>query len=156
MTSVVMAISGRAARMWPTRSRYFSGGVGAVHRLEDAGGAGLKRQMDVLDQLRQPRERLDQILPEADGMRRGEPDALNPLDPMDRLEQLDERRLPVPYGKLMPPVQIDDLPQQRHLPHAARRQSSHLFDDLRDSPGCARRRAWRARCKTCNACRTPA
>ena len=41
---------------------------------------------------------------------------------------------PSTRGKLVPPVKIDDLPQQRHFAHAPRRQSPHLVDDLRDRP----------------------
>ena len=74
--------------------------VGAMHRLEDAVGAGLQREMDVLDELRQPGEGLDQIVPEADGMRRGEADALDALDLVDGLEQLHERAISPPSPEI--------------------------------------------------------
>ena len=59
-------MSGRAARILLDKVEIFLRRVGAVHRLQNAGGAGLQRKMDMLDQFRQPGESLDQIVPEAD------------------------------------------------------------------------------------------
>ena len=53
---------------------------------------------------------------------------------MDRFEQLHERTLAVDLRELVPPVEIHDLPKERHLFHLALDQFAHFPDDLRDRP----------------------
>ena len=65
--------------------------VAAVHQFQDAVAAALHGQMRALDELGQPRVGLNQIVAVALRMRRGEPDALQPVNLMHGVEQLDER-----------------------------------------------------------------
>ena len=60
------------------------------------------------------------------------------------------------FGKFVPPVQIDDLPEQRDLLDPARHERADFRHDLGHARANAPPRACRARCKTRNACCTPA
>ena len=64
--------------------------VAAVHQFQHAVAAALDGQMRALDQLRQPRVGLDQIVAVTFRMRRGEPDAFQSFDFVNGFEQLDK------------------------------------------------------------------
>ena len=64
--------------------------VAAVHQFQNAVAAALDGQVRALDQLGQPRVSLNQIVAVAFRMWRREPDAFQPLDFVDGVEQLDE------------------------------------------------------------------
>ena len=82
-----------------------------MHCLENLVGAGLQRQMNVLGQFRQPRDRIDQVVGETDRMRRSETQSLESLNVMNGFKQLHKRRFVVDLRKLVPAVKIHNLPQ---------------------------------------------
>ena len=83
--------------------------VRPAHFPQDAVGAALHREMDVRAEFRQIGEGGDEVVAVADGMRRGEADALDAIDFMHGFEQLHEGRLAVDFRKLGAAVEIDDL-----------------------------------------------
>ena len=92
MMSVVIAQSGTCSRIIATRSQVALAVVGAAHRLEDAARAGLERQVDVLAQRRQLGVRADHVLAHVLRVRARVADALDPVDRVDRPQQLGEAR----------------------------------------------------------------
>ena len=90
--------------------------------------------MHMLRQLRQIGEGFDEILLVTNRVRTGETNALDAWHLMHGLQKLHEGTFAIHSRKLMPAVEIYDLPQQRHFLHAAIRESFHLFHDVRDGP----------------------
>src|SRR5580692_3042166 len=90
--------------------------------------------MDVFDQLWQPAERFNQIVPKSDRVRRGEADPLQPVDFLERFEQLDEGTFPVQGAELVPAIEIDDLTEQGHFFDPLIDQDSDLVDDFLERP----------------------
>ena len=90
--------------------------------------------MHVLAELGQTAIGLDQVLLEPARMRGGEADALNALDGMHALNQLDEGRDAIGMRVVAPAVTGDDLPEERELAHAPLRQLSALGHDLVHGP----------------------
>ena len=104
-----------------------------MHQFQDAVAAALDGQVRALDELGQPRVGLNQIVAVALRMRRSETDAFQPLDFVDRVEQLDEGRFAVcgrdallrvlaerQLGPTEPTFAVagDDLAEQRDFFHA--------------------------------------
>ena len=119
--------------------------VGAAHRLQDAAGARLQRQVDVLAQARQLGMRGDQPLAHVLGMRARVADALDALAP--------RRRGPAASAKSMrsslrqvAPVGVHVLAEQRHLLDAVGGQRLDLARRCRPARGSPRARASTARC----------
>jgi len=104
--------------------------VGTVHRLEDAVAARLQRQVHVRAQLGQAAIGLDEVLLEAARVRRGEADARDAGDGVHALDQLHEGRDAAGVRVIAPAVAGHDLPEQRHLAHAAGGQLLALAHDL--------------------------
>ena len=67
-------------------------------------------------------------------MRRGKADALQPLDRINRFEQLHERGLSVPNGNIAPAIARNNLPQQGDLLHALRHQVAAFGHDVGNPP----------------------
>ena len=65
-------------------------GVAAVHQFQHAVAAALDGQMRVLDEFGQPRVSLNQIVAVSFRMRRGKPDAFQPIDFVNGVKELDE------------------------------------------------------------------
>ena len=72
--------------------------------------------------------RLDHGPPEILGVRAREADAFDPLDRVDRAQELRE------VGAEIASVRVDVLPQQRHLAHALLRQSFDLGEHVAGPP----------------------
>ncbi len=105
--------------------------VGAAHRPEDARGAGLQRQVDVLAESTQLGVGADHILAHVLGVRAGVADALDALDRVERAQQLGEAAA----GRTqVAPVGVDVLPEQRDLAHPLRCHRAHLSDELLEGP----------------------
>ena len=90
--------------------------------------------MDVLDKFWQSGEGLDQIIPVADRMRRGEAHPLDAIHLTNRLEQLNEGTFAIDLRKLVPPVKVHDLAKERDLFDPAFGQRADFGDDLLDRP----------------------
>src|SRR4029453_8172009 len=88
--------------------------------------------MNVLDQVRQPLERVDQIVAEPYRMRRGKTKALQALDFVHGLEQLKKRTFAFPLRKLVAAGQLHDLPKQSDFLHSVPNQIAHFVDDFID------------------------
>src|SRR5690606_22014367 len=101
-----------------------------AHRLEDAVRAALHREMNVRAELRQISERGDEIVAIADGVGRGEADALNAIHFMDGFEKLDEGGFPIDAGKLGAAVEVHDLAEQGDFLHAVVPEALDLPDDV--------------------------
>src|SRR5277367_725091 len=71
--------------------------------------------MNVLHELWQPSEGSNQVVPETDRMRGGEPETLETGDLLERFQQLDEWTLPLKGGEFMAPIEIHDLAEQGYL-----------------------------------------
>jgi hypothetical protein len=65
--------------------------VRAAHRLEDARGAGLQRQVDVLADALEGRVGEDHVLAHVLWVRAGVADAVEPVDGVEPVQQLGER-----------------------------------------------------------------
>ena len=105
--------------------------VGPVHGAQHAVAAALHGEMDVGHQARQAREGVHQVAPEADGVRRGEAQALQALDGVDGVQELHERAAAVgAFRELVASVEVDDLAEQRDLPDPPRDEPAHLRDDF--------------------------
>src|SRR4030095_3491061 len=70
--------------------RVFFCRISPVHRLENSIRSRLQRQMPLLGQFRQVGDALDQVITEADRMRRGKAQTFQPVDRADGFEQLHE------------------------------------------------------------------
>src|SRR5688500_18889265 len=90
--------------------------------------------MHVRHQLGQPPECVDQVITEANGVRRREAKTAQSRNRMNRLKQLNKWRKPLlGFREFMTPVKIHDLPEQRDLPYSATYQSFHFPHDLLDA-----------------------
>ena len=80
-----------------------------MHRFQNFVGAGLQRQVNVLGEFRQTRDRVDQVFAEADRVGRRETQPLQPFDLVNGFEQLHKWRFTVDLRKLVATVKIHDL-----------------------------------------------
>ena len=86
--------------------------------------------MDVLAELRHPREGVREVLPESARVRRGEPDPLEAGDRVHPLEQLDEGGDAARVRVVAPAVARHDLAEERDLARAARHELLALAHDV--------------------------
>ena len=141
MTSVVIAISGRAARMRSTRERYFRR-VRPVHRFQDAIGAGLQGQVHVFGQFRQvARRRRIKSSRNPIGCGEVKRSRSSPSIACTASSNCTNGLLPSDFRKLMASVKVHDLSEQRDFLHAARDQLAHFAARSRRSVGCVPHRA---------------
>ena len=100
------------------------------------------------------RHRLDDVVGELGGVRRGEPDPLQPVDAPARAQQLGESAAVA--GLLgvgeRDAVGVDVLAEQRHLEHALVDQRLHLGQDVAGPAVDLLAAQRRARCRTCRCC----
>src|SRR5215468_661962 len=101
--------------------------VASVHPLEHAIGAGLERQVQVLDHLGHVADGADETRGEVVGIRGGEADALDALDLVDLLEEGGE----IGGRREIAAIGIHGLPEERHLAHAGCGELADLGDDGR-------------------------
>ena len=106
--------------------------VGALHGLQDAAGARLQRQVDVLAEARQLRVRADHVLAHVLGVRAGVADPVDALDVVHHRQQLGERGL-LPHGQVAP-VGVHVLAEERDLAHAVVGLALDLLDQLACRP----------------------
>ena len=64
----------------------FFRGIGAVHRFEDSVGARLQRQMNVLSQFRQTRDRINQVVAKTNRVRGSKTKPFESIDFIHRFE----------------------------------------------------------------------
>ena len=130
MKSPDMAMSGRAARMRSISAEIVGGGVAAVHRLEDAVGAGLHRQMQVGHQLPEIAMRGDQFVVHVAGVAGGVAQARDAGDVCKPMQQPSQ----APRSAVRPFAvpRIDVLTEQGDLANAGVGQPLGFGDDLRD------------------------
>ena len=132
MKSDENAMSGRARRSRSTRREIVGAGVAAVHRRENAVGAGLHRQMQLRHQRRQVAMRGDQIVVHVARMAGGVAQPRDAGNFGEPVQQAAERR-GAAVGALAV-IGVDVLADQRDLAHAGVGQPLGLGDDLRDRP----------------------
>ena len=106
--------------------------VGAPHRLQDSGRAGLERQVHLLADGRALGHRGDHRLAEVLRVRAREADPLDAVDGVAGAQQLAELRLHV--GKQVAAPRVDVLAEQRQLLDAAVGEPLHLGEDLAGPP----------------------
>src|SRR5262245_9779095 len=102
--------------------------IRAAHRLEDTGRARLEREVRVLADRVTRRHRSDDVATEILRMRAREADALDPVDGVDRAQELGETAAEVPS------VRIDVLPEESDLADAFVGQPRHFAEDLTGAP----------------------
>src|ERR1044072_5545184 len=88
--------------------------------------------MNVLSQLRQTRNRVDQIVTETNGMRGSKPESFQALDFIHRFQQLYKGTFAIPLWKFVTAIQVYDLPEKGDFFHTMRDQVAHLSHDLID------------------------
>ena len=125
MISVVMPMPGRARAQFLDDAQESLARVAAMHQFQDAVAAALQRQMRALAQFWQPRVGFHQIIAVTFGMRRREPDALQAVNFMNGLQQLNKSRFAIAHREIALAVTGDNLSEQRDFFHAARTNSRH-------------------------------
>ena len=124
------------------------GPVAALHRAQDAVGAGLQRHV----QLRHDGGRLghgvDDVVGERGRVRAGEADALEPVDLAGGAEQLAERLAVAELDA----VGVDVLPEQRDLDGAVVDERLDFGEDVAGAAVLLLAAQRRARCRTCRCC----
>src|SRR5436305_3390894 len=88
--------------------------------------------MNVFNQPWHVAKRGDEIRAKADRMRRREPQALQTLDFVDRLDQLHKGTFRTHFRELMAAIEVDDLAEQGDLPYASIHQATYFLNDFRD------------------------
>ena len=108
------------------------GAVGAAHRLQHAGGAGLQRQVQVLADGLALGHGCDHVVAHVLRVRAGETDARDPVHRVQVAEQTAEPGS-LPGGQVAPPG-VDVLAQQRQLADAVGGQPARLPDQVVQRP----------------------
>src|SRR5215469_3248500 len=103
-----------------------------MHPFQDGVRTGLERQVDVFDKLRQPRKRLDQITLESDRMWGGKTNPFQTGNRMHCFQELNKGRFAVLLRKLVPSVQVKDLPEERDFFYPFSDQRTNFFDNFLD------------------------
>ena len=132
MKSDENAMSGRARRSRSMRAQIVGAGVAAVHRLEDAVGAGLHRQMQLRHQRRQVAVRGDEIVVHVARMAGAVAQPRDAGNVREPLHQPAERRGAA--VRVLAVIGVDVLAEQRDLADAGIGQTLRLGDDLGDRP----------------------
>ena len=101
-----------------------------MHELEHPVAATLHRQMRVSHQLWQTRVGLNKVIAIALGMRRGEPNALDPLNFMHRFNELHECALAVLHANLAATVAINNLTEQSDFLYATVHKFTTFTNDI--------------------------
>ena len=134
MKSDDSARSGRTARRRSTRPQEEIAAVPAVHRLEDAVGARLHRQVQVRHELRHLAMGGDQIVVHVARMGGGVADARQALDLGQRPDQPRQRPGRPPVRARLAVIGVDVLAEQRDLDRARRHQLARLGQHRRSRP----------------------
>ena len=132
MKSEVNAMLGRAARSRSIRSKIVGAGVAAVHRVENAVGARLHRQMQLRHQRRQIAMRGDEAVIHVARMARGVAQTRDTGNFGEPMQQPSQRRGAA--ACVLAVIAVDVLADQRDLAHARVGKPLGLGDDLCDRP----------------------
>ena len=133
MMSVVMLMGRRAERIQCDFFEIFVARVGAQHLLENAVGARLHGQMNVVAEGRSGVDGFDDFASEVVGMRGGETHAANSGNRGDGQEQIDEIHAP---GRGIA-IGVHGLTEQLHFGVTANRRGGGLLPERRRWRGCA-------------------
>ena len=109
-------------------------GVSPVHELEQTVGSALDGQVRAFHQFWQATVGFDEVVAVALGMRRGEADAVDAFDGVDRFDELNEGAATVLHRNRPTSVAGDDLAQQGDLADSARGQFTALGHDVVHGP----------------------
>ena len=104
--------------------------MAAAHQSQDPGGTRLRRQVQVLADLRQIAEGLDQPPGDVARMRAGEPDAIDSLDILHKFQQAGE----VAVTTVRRLIVVHDLPQQMYFAASGGGSFGDLRNNLRGRP----------------------
>src|SRR3989338_885592 len=110
----------------------FEGGVVALHRRENAVGAGLDRQVQVLDQFRHLGMHLDQAVGELQGVRGGVADAVDAVDSRNHPDQFGQVGAVAVVGEAA--ITVDVLPEQGDLAYAVFGQMEDFAEYVVEGP----------------------